>query len=97
MSFTPSQFGLTRLSTDQLKRALKLIYQQRLPCPLSRVDLLSRGLNPLADFGDSLFGLDERATCAILSAVLAERQRYEGQLETLRGALERAHANIDRS
>ena len=65
--------GLTSLSTEQLKYILKLIYTGHLQCPFSRQDLLVRGLNGVAEEGDLLFNLEQRAAQSVIIAVLSER------------------------
>ena len=71
--------GLTSLSTEQLKHVLKLIYTGLLPCPFSRQDLLVRGLNGVAEEGDLLFNLEQRAAQSVLIAVLSERMMFARQ------------------
>ena len=66
--------GLTAVSTPMLKDLLRLVHRRTLPCPFQRSTLMSMGLNRLADHGELLFGLDERAVRAILVCVLAERK-----------------------
>lgn len=67
--------GLTKLSDEQLKHLMRKIYRGELSCPFSRVDLLARGLNAVAEEGDLLFNLEETAVRAVISATLAERRR----------------------
>ena len=71
--------GLTGVPTAQLTALLRLLYQGRVPLPVSRSGLLSMGLHPLADEGDVLLGLDDRAARAVLVAVIAERRTVEGR------------------
>ncbi|MEE2645128.1 MAG: hypothetical protein VYD19_09365 [Myxococcota bacterium] len=66
--------GLALLPTDELIKLLKLSHRGELPAPLSRSDLLLRGMNRAAEEGALLFGLDRRALNAILIAVIAERR-----------------------
>jgi len=66
--------GLTRVSTEQLKRALKSVYRKDVSCPLSIEDLTRVGLqNVASELLRSLRGLDETAVQAILVTVIAER------------------------
>jgi hypothetical protein len=67
--------GLTAIHTDELKKFLRLLLQNKLLFPLKRTDLMLMGLNLMAERGDLLFGLEEKAVKAILIAVLAERKK----------------------
>ncbi len=68
------QAGLTDVSTDDLKKLLRLLYRKEINCPLNPVELARTGLqnatNPLLG---QLRGLEERAVWAVLTAVLSER------------------------
>jgi hypothetical protein len=72
--------GLTKLTDEQLKSLIRKIYRGELLCPFTRVDLLARGLNAVAEEGDLLFGLDEAGVRAVIAATLAERRRLQGVL-----------------
>ena len=67
--------GLSAVPDDDLVKLLRLIYQGHVAFPLTRVELLVRGMNRLADHGDVLVGLDEGGVRSVLVAVLAERRR----------------------
>lgn len=68
--------GLTRLTSEHLRTLYRHVYRGTLACPFQRRDLLSLGLNPQAEEGESLFGLSEPAVRAVILAVLAERDRF---------------------
>ncbi len=70
--------GLTRVSTEDLQELLRLVHRGELRCPVDRVGLASTPLLRLGDDLEILRGLDERATRAVLVAVLAERRRRRG-------------------
>ena len=91
MYVNPHKQGLNRLTTTQLRQTLKLVYQEKLSCPIDRVTLMLRGLNALADHGGILFNRDAETVCTILSAVLLERQEREKITQQLRSSLERTH------
>ena len=66
--------GLKQVSTGDLKEILRLVHRKELPCPIDRIGLATTGLLRLGDDLEILQGLDERATRAVLVAVLAERR-----------------------
>lgn len=70
--------GLSRLGTEELRALLRALYRGDLEFPAARHELLTRGLNNLADFGEVLHDLDNAGAKAVLVAVLAERQRPGG-------------------
>lgn len=67
--------ALTELTTEDLKRLLKRVHDGTLECPADQRTLHRAGLSYLVDRVDFLQGLDEKATRAVLVAVLAERIR----------------------
>jgi hypothetical protein len=67
--------GLSRLSTGELERLLSAVHAGRVTFPLSRASMTLAGFSDVADRADTLLGLDERGTRAVLVAVLAERRR----------------------
>ena len=67
--------ALTRVTSDQLRTLYRQIYRGELECPFDRRALLNRGLNPQAEECDLLFGLEEPGVRAVITAVLAERER----------------------
>lgn len=66
--------GLTRVPDDELVLLLRWLHQGRLPVPFTRAHALATGLPYTSEHGDTLFGLDEPAIRAVLTAVLAERR-----------------------
>ena len=95
MIASPPPTGLAALTDDQLKQALRALTQGKLPCPFKRSDLLLRGLNPLAEHGDLLFGLDERGVRATLVSALSERRSSSAREAKLKQVIERLYAQID--
>lgn len=73
--------GLTRLTDEHLRTLYKQVYRGGLSCPFQRRDLLNLGLNPQAEEGDMLFGLEEPAVRAVILAVLAEREAVRRRLQ----------------
>ena len=67
--------GLSRLSDEDLKELLRRVHHEELSSPLRRSELLTMGMNKIADNADLLVGLDRAGVRAVLVAVLAERQR----------------------
>lgn len=66
--------GLTRVRTEDLKRALAALHRGGLAFPLTIEELTRFGLQHCAqDLLETLRGLDEAGTRAVLVAVLAER------------------------
>jgi hypothetical protein len=65
--------GLVPVPDTDLRRLVALLHRGQLTAPLRRSDLLGAGLNRLADHGDLLLGLDQRAVLAVIRAVLEER------------------------
>jgi len=74
-----SPLGLTELSTEELEDLLRRIYRGELSSPMRRSELLTLGLNRVADRGELLVGLDHAAARALLVGVLAERKRGESR------------------
>ncbi len=67
--------GLSKVSTEDLKKALRAVHREDLPCPMDVQGLALCGLQHVAQvFTGHLRGLDTRAVRAVLTAVLAERQ-----------------------
>lgn len=95
MITTPPSVGLVALSDEQLKQALRAVIQGTLACPFKRSDLLLRGLNPLAEYGDLLFGLDERGVRATLVTAISERQEASIREAKLRQMIERLYQQIE--
>lgn len=95
MMTSPPPTGLAALSDEQLKQALRALTQGKLPCPFKRSDLLLRGLNPLAEHGDLLFGLDARGVRAALVSALSERRQASAREEKLKRVIEHLHREIE--
>jgi len=87
--------GLAALSDEHLKAALRLLIQGKLSCPFKRSDLMAMGLNPLAEQGELLFGLDERGVRAALVASLGERREAEAKERKLRALIEQLYEQLD--
>jgi hypothetical protein len=69
-----SSFGLTDVSTDDLKKALALLHQGHLDTPVDAGVLARMGLQHCsAPLLSQLRGLDAPGVRAVLTAVLAER------------------------
>ena len=66
--------GLRRVSTEQLKRVLQLLYREQLPSPISRSGLIAAALGDIEQQLDILVGLEHRAAQRVIVAVLAERR-----------------------
>jgi hypothetical protein len=66
--------GLSRISSEQLKRILALVYRKQLSCPITRSGLIAAALGDVEQQLDILVGLDERAVQRVIVAVLAERR-----------------------
>ncbi|MEO0322261.1 MAG: hypothetical protein AAF447_04855 [Myxococcota bacterium] len=66
--------GLAAVPAEDLVKLLRLVHQGHVAFPLTRVELLVRGMNRLADHADVLVGLDEAGVRAVIVAVLAERR-----------------------
>lgn len=70
--------GLTQITTEELKKALKALHGGELTCPLTIADLTRVGLQYCAnDFLEMLRNLDHDAVRAVLVAVIAERLAME--------------------
>lgn len=67
--------GLKAVSSDDLKLILRLVYRGALKCPIDQPGLAMAGLLRIADELDAIRGLEQRAVMAVITAVLAERQR----------------------
>ncbi len=67
--------GLSKVPSSDLEGLMRAIYKGRVEFPLRRETLMMMGMNRLAEQADVLLGLDEKATRAVLVAVLAERRK----------------------
>jgi phosphatidylserine/phosphatidylglycerophosphate/cardiolipin synthase-like enzyme len=74
-----SDSGLNRVSTDDLRRLLEILEQDRLQPPLSSSQLHANNLGHLAPHIAVLAGLDRNAVCTVLRVVLAERSQPQEQ------------------
>ena len=95
MISSPPPSGLAALTDEHLKHALRLLTKGQLVCPFKRSDLLLRGLNPLAEHGDLLFGLEERAVRSALIIALNERREATAREAKLRVVIDRLYEQID--
>lgn len=66
--------GLTKVPTAELETLLRWLHRGETRAPISRSFCLSSALPYLAENGDTLFGLDDAGTRAVLVAVLSERR-----------------------
>ncbi len=72
--------ALTGVPSDELKLLLRYIHRREVACPITPVEIARIGLqNRSAELMQSLRGLDEAGTRAVLVAVLAERLAAERQ------------------
>src|SRR5262249_36785570 len=68
-----SDFGLHRLSSDELKRLLRALHRGALPSPVTRSSLIEKGFGNSEGHLSSVVGRDVESAKAMLAAVLAER------------------------
>ena len=81
---------VTDLSTEELKRFLKLIIRNEVELPLNAVRIACVGFQHRHEaLMNSLRGLESNAIRAILVAVLHERSKNEHQIDKLKRALDR--------
>ena len=68
--------GLTELTEDELKKLLRHIYRDELPCPVSADTLACVGFQSRHEWiSAALGGLDAAGVKAVLVAVIAERRK----------------------
>ncbi|MBX2797404.1 MAG: hypothetical protein KTR31_07050 [Myxococcales bacterium] len=67
--------GLRTVRDDDLVNLLRAIHRGELTCPITRRGLGEAGLLRLGDELEHLRGLDDKATIAVIVAVLAERRQ----------------------
>jgi hypothetical protein len=68
--------ALTGVPTEELKQLLRLVHRGEIAMPITPVSLAFVGLqHRAAELMQSLRGLDDAGTRAVLVAVLAERMR----------------------
>jgi hypothetical protein len=66
--------GLTDVSTADLRKLLRALHREQLPCPLSPVGLTSVGLQDAVHaLLSHMRGLERAAVHAVVVAVIAER------------------------
>jgi hypothetical protein len=70
--------GLVAVPDADLRTLVAWMERGTLPSPLSRAELLGRGLNRVAENGDLLLGLDTKAVRSVVLAVLMERKARGG-------------------
>jgi hypothetical protein len=72
--------GLVTVSSDDLRKLLRMVFRKQLACPLTPVGLVAVGLQdssgPLLAH---LRGLDDKAVHAVVVAALAEREASDEQ------------------
>ena len=68
--------GLTELTEDELKKLLRHIYREELPCPVSADTLACVGFQSRHEWiSAALGGLDAAGVKGVLVAVIAERRK----------------------
>ena len=68
--------GLTELTEDELKKLLRHIYRQELPCPVTADTLACVGFQSRHEWiSAALGGLDAAGVQKVLVAVIAERRK----------------------
>lgn len=68
--------GLTELTEDELKKLLRHIYREELPCPITADTLACVGFQSRHEWlSAALRGLDAAGVKAVLVAVIAERRK----------------------
>ncbi|MFT5684423.1 MAG: quercetin dioxygenase-like cupin family protein [Myxococcota bacterium] len=68
--------GLTELTEDELKKLLRHIYREELPCPVTADTLACVGFQSRHEWiSAALRGLDAAGVTAVLVAVIAERRK----------------------
>lgn len=82
--------GLTKLSTKDLRQALRMVHRGELTVPLTVEGITRCGLQHVAtELLRELRGLDDRAMRAVLVCVLAERLGQRSVAEDLPGRVAR--------
>lgn len=72
--------GLTKVPTEDLEKALRVLHRGQLRCPVTVAELTRVGLqHRAAELMNVLRGLDEAGVRAVLVAVLAERRAQNRQ------------------
>lgn len=70
--------GLVQVSTEQLRRLLRGVHRETLPCPLTPAGLAGHGLqDPSGLLLGHMRGLDRAGVHAVVVAVLAERMSLD--------------------
>ena len=97
----PAVLGLTELTTEELKRLLRHIYKEELPCPVRADTLACVGFQHRGELIlGALRGLSAEAARAVLVCVIAERMAQEeaARASTARNATrlpaDRRHAAV---
>jgi hypothetical protein len=67
--------GLSKVSTEHLRRLLLQLYRGQIPSPISRSGLILAALGNIEQHLEILVGLEQRAAQCVIVAVLAERRR----------------------
>ena len=66
--------GLSRVSSDELKRLLRAVHREHVGFPISRAGLIGAAFGDVEEHLGPLIGLERVPAERLLSAVLAERR-----------------------
>jgi CII-binding regulator of phage lambda lysogenization HflD len=89
------QNSLSNLSTDVLKKLLRLIHQNKVEFPLDAVRIACIGFQQHHDeLMHSLRGLDSVASKRIVSAILIERKQQEDSIHKLQTQIQQLHQQL---
>ena len=89
------QSTLSNLSTDVLKKLLRLIHQDKVEFPLNAVRIACIGFQQYHDeLMHSLRDIDAVASKRIVSAIIIERKRQEDTIHKLQVQIQNLHQQI---
>lgn len=89
------QSTLSNLSTDVLKKLLRLIHQDKVEFPLNAVRIACIGFQQHHDeLMHSLRDVDAIASKRIVSAIIIERKRQEDTIHKLQAQIQNLHQQI---
>lgn len=75
-----ADLGLVTVSSDDLRKLLRLVFRKQLECPLTPAGLAAAGLQDASGpLLGHLRGLDDKAVHAVVVAALAEREATDEQ------------------
>jgi len=75
-----ADLGLVTVSTDDLRKLLRMVFRGHLPCPLTPAGLAAVGLQDVSErLLGHMRGLDDKGVHAVVVAVLAERTATDEQ------------------